>query len=218
TLGAGLGLEYLERYLLDRALLPRPFSRPGAIALVVGTGLAALIAGQLRGNAFVFAAAVFACVSGVPVLRRGGQLPSFALLWAGAAAVVVVLDARIPAFGVTWADVVLTAFFVAAFCSMLREWDAAGSVGWFAALVTAAGVTLLCHSMNRYDDTTFGILLTGALFGVIAAAPFGSGMLSRIGSRFAGLVIAGLAIRAAVGSPFWMGVVTAAGAACAVLW
>lgn len=218
TLLAGLGLSYFEEYAVERALIPRPFSRPGAIALLFGTGLTALIAGQARGNAFILAAAVFACLSGVPWLRQGGQLTSFVLLWAGAVGVVVALGAEIPAFGVRAGDVLLTGFFLAAFCSLLREWDAAGSYGWFAALLTSGGVTALCIELDRTADTRLGVLLTGAVFAVIAAAPFGSGLLSRIGSRFLGLVIGGMAIRAAVGAPNATIGVAAAGGAAVVLW
>ncbi len=218
TLLAGLGLSYFEEYAVDRGLLPRPFSRPGAIALLFGVGLTALIVGQARGNGFIVAAGVFACISGLPWLRQGGQFTSFLLLWLGAAGVVAVLGAEIPAFGVRAGDVVFTAFLLAAFCSLLREWDAAGSYGWFAALLTAGGVTVLCYELDRTADTRLGVLLTGAVFGVIAAAPFGSGLLSRIGSRFVGLLIGGMAVRAAVGSPNAMIGVAAAGGIAVVIW
>jgi len=218
TLLASLGIAYLEQFAISRGAISRPLERPGAIALLVGAGLAATVTGHADGNWFIAAAAAFAVLSGLPWLRRGGQLTSLGLLWAGASWVVLILGAEIPAFGITGADVLFTGFLLAAFCALLREADAAGSFGWFFALVSAGAMTAMCYAIDRNDDAALGVLITGAVFGVIAATPFGSGMLSRVGSRFIGLVIGAMAIRAAVGSPRPMIGVTVVGVTCLIIW
>jgi hypothetical protein len=218
TLAAGLGIARYESFAIGRAWRVRGPSRPGAVALLIGFGLAALVTGKLAGNLFLVPAEAVAAVSGLRILRRGGRITSFAILWASAAVVVVALGAEIPAFGRTWADIAWTALLLACFCGLLRELDVTGSAGWFVALVTAGATAGVCYALDRSDDATVAVLLTGAVFAIIASAPFGAGLLGRVGSRFLGLAIGGVAIRAAVGSPRVMVAVAGVGVVCALAY
>ncbi|MEY2424737.1 MAG: hypothetical protein QOI61_309, partial [Actinomycetota bacterium] len=211
TLAAGLGLANYDTLATGRAWRVRAPARPGAVALLIGFGVAALVTGNFAGNFFLLPAAAVAALSGLAILRRGGRLTSFGILWASADLVVLALDAEIPAFGAAWADVAFTALLLACFCSLLREIDVAGSYGWFVALAAAGVTAALCYRFDHADDATLAVLVTGAVFAIIASAPFGGGMLGRVGARFLGLVIGGMAIRAAVGSPVAVVTVAALG-------
>ncbi len=216
TLAAGLGLASYDSLARRRAWRLRAPSRPGAVALLIGFGVAVVVTGKLEGNLFLVPAAAVAALSGLDILRRNGRLVSFGILWASADLVVLALRAEIPAFGAAWADVAFTALLLACFCSLLREIDIVGSYGWVAALATAGATAVICYRLDRADDATLAVLVTGAVFAIIASAPFGGGMLGRVGARVLGLVIGSMAIRAAVGSPELMLGVAAIGVLCAL--
>ncbi|MBA2609558.1 MAG: DUF4012 domain-containing protein [Actinobacteria bacterium] len=201
TLVAGLGIAGYEEFAERRGWRWRNLHRPGGVALLLAAGLTAALAGLVRGNLFVGVALVVAALSSLAVLRRSGRFLSFLMLWVGAIAVVFVLDAEVAAFGVRAADVAFTALLLAAVCSLLREFDAAGAYGWATALGAAGAMTAMCYALDRSGDARLGLLVTGAVFGVISVVPFGAGMLGRTGARFLGLVIGGMAFRAAAGSP-----------------
>lgn len=218
TLVAGFALAGFEEMAARRGWRYREMRRPGGVAVLLGAALTAAVTGLVPGNVFVGVAAAVAALSGLTVLRRQGRLLSFGVLWVSALAVVAGLDAKLVAFGQPLADMVFTAFLLAAFCSLLREWDAVGWYGWAAAVATAAGTTGVCYWLDRTGDARLGLLVTGATFGVISVSPFGAGMLGRTGARFVALVIGGLAVRAVEGTPSAaFGVVAAAGV-IVVLW
>ena len=216
TLLAGAGLSAYENFATTRGFKFRRFERPGATALVVGFGVAALVTGKLGQSWFVLPAAAFAVLSNSTLLRRGGRIASFGILWALAAVVVFTLHAQIPAYGIRVADVVFTALLLACFASFIRELDILGSGGWFVAVVSAVGAAVAAYSVDSAKDQELALLVVGAVFAVVAVSPFGSGVLGRMGSRLAGLVIGSLAVRAAVGSPVAMVAVVAVGVVCAL--
>lgn len=218
TLAAGFGLARYEKYATYRGFRHTRFNRPGGMSLLVGTGFAALLPAVLDRDPFMPACVAIAAISAIPVLRKGGRLPSFVLLFVFATAAVVALDAELPAFGTRPFDVLLTAFILTCFTSLLREFDAAGSIGWAAALAAATGVGTMCAALSRSDDTVLMLLFAGALFAVLAAAPFGAGMLGRQGSRLAGLVIGGIAVRAAAGTPNATAAVLLIGIVCVLAY
>src|SRR5690349_10581386 len=100
TLAAGVGLSAFENYGIQRAWRRGRINRPGGVALLFGAGVAGLLGGYLDNNLFILVAGAVAAISGLSFMRTGGRASSFAFLWAGAVAVVVVLDADLPAFGV----------------------------------------------------------------------------------------------------------------------
>ncbi|HVV36787.1 MAG TPA: DUF4012 domain-containing protein [Acidimicrobiales bacterium] len=218
TLITAGALSLYENQATRRGLRFRRFERPGATALIVGFSLAALVTGKLGQSWFVLPAAAFAALSGTLLLRRGGRLLSFVLLWAMAAVVVFCLDAQMPAYGIRAVDVVFTGLLLACFASLIRELDILGSAGWFAAVAAAVGTAVVAYTAHSTKDERVAVLVAGAVFAVAAVSPFGSGMLGRMGSRLAGLVIGGLAIRAAVGSPVGMVAVVAGGIVCALAY
>ncbi|HUR77924.1 MAG TPA: DUF4012 domain-containing protein [Acidimicrobiales bacterium] len=218
TLVAGVALAVYEETAERRGLRFRGISRPGAVAMLFGAGAAGLIAGHLGDNLFVLVAGAIAALSGLPVLRTGGRLSSFLVLLVGTTGMVIVLGAEINAFGARPANVMYTAFVIACLCAVLREFDAAGSGGWAVAVVLAAAATVTFVVLDRPGDAAVGVLTTGALFATIAAAPFGAGLLGRVGSRFAGLLIGGLAVRGAVGSPGASLAVAVSAGGVFVLW
>lgn len=219
TLLAGLALEKLEQQALLRGWRLSRMRRPGGVALLIGTSLVALVSGLLTShNVFLLIAAAVAAISGTPALRRGGRLTSFSLLWLGGVVVAASLDAELAAFGLRAADALLTGFLLAAFCCLLREWDAAGPQGWLAALGTSFATALLTYGVGADRDARLSLLIAGATFGLIAVAPFGAGLLGRVGSRFLGLIIGAMAVRAAVGTPLAAAVVALAGLIAFVLY
>ncbi len=218
TLAAGLGLASYESVATERGWQLRSFLRPGAVALLVGFSAAALVAGKLSDNLFVLPAAVIAGISGHVWMRRGGRTTSFVILWASAAVVVVVLEAELPAFGERVSDVALTSLLLACFCSLFRELDIVGPFGWLLALGTSGATLALSYTLDRGDGQTMSMLAVGAVFAMIASARFGAGMLGRMGARLVGLVVGGLAIRGAVGSPTATLVVALVGVASALVF
>jgi hypothetical protein len=218
TLVAGLALAGFEELAARRGWRYRELRRPGGVALLIGAAVTAAIAGLVPDNLFIGVAGVVAAVSGLQVLRRSGRLFSFVVLWILAIGVVLVLDAQLVAFGVRGADVAFTALLLATFCNLLREADSYGWYGWGGALVSAGAMTAMFYWLDRGADARLGLLITGAVFAVISAVPFGSGMLGRTGARFIGLVIGGLAIRATEGTPSAAIVVVALGIVCALAW
>ncbi|MEY2471864.1 MAG: hypothetical protein QOK28_1193 [Actinomycetota bacterium] len=218
TLLAGAGLSAYERFSTRRGLRFRRVERPGATALVIGFSLAALVTGKLGQSWFVLPAAAFAALSNTALLRRGGRLLSFGILWALAAVVVFTLDAQIPAYGIRAPDVALTALLLACFASFIRELDILGSVGWFVALAAAVATAVAAYAVDSAKDQQLALLVAGAVFAVVAVSPFGAGVLGRMGSRLAGIVIGALAVRAALGSPVAMAAVVAVGAVCALAY
>ncbi|MDP1795157.1 MAG: DUF4012 domain-containing protein, partial [Acidimicrobiales bacterium] len=218
TLAAGFAIAAFEEFALHRGWRFRELRRPGGTAVLIGAGLTAAVTGLVPGNLFIGVAALVAGLSGLTVLRRSGRLLSFGILWFAAVIVVVALQARLVAFGVPVADVVFTAFLLALLCSLLREWDSFGWYGWGGSLGLAAAMTGMCYWLDRTDDARMGLLVTGAVFGVVSVAPFGSGMLGRTGARFIGLVIGGMAIRATEGTPSAAYAVVAVAAIAGVLW
>jgi hypothetical protein len=216
TLLAGAGLSAYETYATRRGLRFRRFERPGATALVIGFSVAALVTGKLGENWFVLPVAAFAALSGTALLRRGGRIASFLLLWLFGAVAVLALNAEIPAYGIRVPDVVLTALVLACFASFIRELDILGSAGWGFAVLSAVGAAAIAYAADSAKDEGLALLVAGAVFAVVAVSPFGSGILGRVGSRLAGLVIGALAVRAAVGSPLAMTVVVAVGLVCAL--
>jgi hypothetical protein len=207
TLFVSAGLSAYENYATRRELRFQRFERPGATALVAGFSLAALVTGQLGASWFVVPAALFAAISNTALLRRGGRILSFVTLWALAAVVVFALGAEIPAYGIRAPDVVFTALLLASFASFIRELDILGSAGWFTAVIAAVGTAGMAYWVDSAKDQRVALLVAGAVFAVVAVTPFGAGLLGRMGSRLAGMVIGALAVRAAVGSPTAMTVV-----------
>ncbi|HVT76369.1 MAG TPA: DUF4012 domain-containing protein [Acidimicrobiales bacterium] len=218
TLLAAASLSLYERVADRRKFRFRRFERPGATALIIGFSIAALVTGKLGQSWFVLPAAGFAALSGTVLLRRGGRLRSFLSLWAMAAVVVLCLGAQIPAYGVRAVDIVFTGLFLACFTSLIRELDIFGPIGWFAGLGAATGTAAVAYAAHSTKDEGVAVLVAGATFAVAAVSPFASGMLGRMGSRLAGLVIGGLAVRSAVGSPLGMAIVVAVGVVCAVAY
>lgn len=218
TLAAGFAIAAFEEFALNRGWRYRELRRPGGVAVLIGAALTAAVTGLVPGNLFIGVAAVVAGLSGLTVLRRSGRLVSFSILWLTAVIVVVSLGAKLVAFGIPAADVVFTAFLLAALCSLLREWDSFGWYGWGGALGLAGAMTAMCYWLQRTDDARTGLLITGAIFGVVSVAPFGAGMLGRTGGRFIGLVIGGMAIRATEGTPSAAYALVALAAVVMLLW
>jgi uncharacterized protein DUF4012 len=216
TLLAGAALSFYERMADEREWRFRRFERPGATALIIGVAVAALITGKLASSWFVIPAVALAAVSGTAWSRWGGRFVSFLTLWASASVVVWVLGAQVPAYGVRAADVVFTGLLLACFTGCLRELDVAGSFGWFAAVMVAAGTVVMATVTDSPRDRSVALLIAGGVFAVVAVSPLGAGMLGRMGARLSGLVVGSLAIRAAAGSPLAMTFVAAAGLICAL--
>ena len=218
TLLTGAALSAYESYASRRGLRFRRFERPGATALVIGFSVAALVTGKLGESWFVLPVAAFAALSGTALLRRGGRVTSFLTLWLFAAVIVLALGAEMPAYGIRPADVVLTALLLACFASLIRELDILGSAGWGFAVIAAIGAAVIAYANDSSKDEGLALLVAGAVFAVVAVSPFGAGILGRVGSRLAGLVVGALAVRAAVGSPLAMTVVVGLGIVCALAY
>lgn len=218
TLVAGFGIAAFEENAIRRGWRYRELRRPGGVALLIGAAITAVVAGLAPHNWFIGVAAVVASLSALQVLRRSGRLISFGILWVAAIAVVMALDAELVAFGLKAGDVAFTALLLATFCSLLREADSYGWYGWGGALVSAGAMTAMLYGLDRRQDARLGLLITGAIFAVISVAPFGSGMLGRTGARFLGLVIGGMAVRAAQGTPSAAIAITLLGIVIALVW